>query len=183
MLCIHRTSGIGSALITHSNKRRFPSSSWRIVGFFRKVGANPSICLVGRWSRNFHKKFQSNSARKKHSITHMLAQTKWKNSKYVEKWSKTNRKNVHHHIKGKVSCLPLVNLIWNLFHNLYKRISVRKHKKWELKIFICEKLEITNQMIAKKMKGGKWLSFSLIYMIYFAFFKCRKLWMNSINQN
>lgn len=44
-LWAHFTAGTGSALIRHSNKRRFPSSSWRIAGFFKNVGARPSICL------------------------------------------------------------------------------------------------------------------------------------------
>lgn len=44
-LWLHRTCGIGSALIKHSNIRRLPSSSWRIAGFFKNVGARPSICL------------------------------------------------------------------------------------------------------------------------------------------
>lgn len=44
-LCDHFTNGTGSALITHSNNNRLPSSSWRMDGFFKNVGASPSICL------------------------------------------------------------------------------------------------------------------------------------------
>lgn len=52
-LCDHATWGTGSALITHSNKRRFPSSSWRIAGFLTNVGACPSICLYTGKLHNF----------------------------------------------------------------------------------------------------------------------------------
>lgn len=94
VLCIHRTSGIGSALIKHSKRRRFPSSSWRIDGFFRKVGANPSICLIKiYWKMLIRIRFSHIFSLGKH--------TQWFNKKILIKIQRVVTKNPSKHIEGK----------------------------------------------------------------------------------